>query len=310
MSLLTDSSADPTTSKVGEATTPKNLFYSLFLLTEQDFNSNRFCGGSINTGKFEQAFCAKETTACGTASHKEKKHQLFVPNAVYIVASSAKNSLSSPKIVNPHLYCFVITDAKEIEAVNAFIDVANATLENSTSFDEAALEHNKLTDRVITSMRTRILTESLKKEDTKSRGGEIKFDSQASKGYSTPQEEGEFTFKRVGDEISSYGIEDDYDTGDSGIFSMVRPKPTKVEMDIESLGSVESLAHISNQVFVNSGIELTKDFNEDPVKCTAKLAAMISSLEAEAKNLSWKLDELYGKVKKVHVTSQITCWYI
>ena len=197
-----------------------------------------------------------------------------------------------------------MTDANNILAVNAFIDVANAALENSTSFEAAAVEHNKLTERVIKSMRNCLLTSSAKKEEDKSRFGEIRVDT-ADKGYLTPQGENTFSKQRGGDEVSSYGLDDDFDTGASDYESFGRLRTAKVEMDIESLGTLESLQHQSQETFVNRGIELTKEFGIDAEKTVAKLATLIASLEHETRNLTWKLDESYQKLKKVNKVSQV-----
>ena len=168
LSLLTDSQVVPTSTKVQDtASTPKNLHYRLLFVSKKLIDTNRICGGVINSSVFAECVCAKEVHECTTGSHRVHKSKFLIPNTVYLVGTTSKNRLTNPKLLDPDRHAFAVTEQEDIPGALACIDIANTKLENVMEYESAEVEFASFKENQLISMKNRIFTEARERSDKK-----------------------------------------------------------------------------------------------------------------------------------------------
>ena len=304
MSILVDSKVASSTKKLSSGTTPRNLAYQLYFVTTQMVSSGDICGGPIASIKYD-AFCAKPESACQTRTHKGKKHKLFAANTVFIIGKSNNvGGTSSDKIIHPGQYSLEISP-EYYSIARKLIQSSNGKLFSVKDFKRACEVFNTFVDEFNFAIGNSLEIESNPSEVLERKPNlskqqpvpmEVNLDTEAKR-----QRTSELFARKSDDRDSDNGssssssdsdrIESDISFDDS--FRLAK-KSGKLKSDndaIDFLAGDLGLNAMEEQ-HVSSGIEFSRQFEDNPIACIAMLGAHISKQETTITLLTEELDKL------------------
>ena len=300
-SILVDSKITSSLSKkLASSSNPRNLVFQLYFVTPLMISTNDICGGQIASKKFD-SFCAKSASACQTRSHQEKKHKWCKENHIFIIGkTNSISSGSSDKIINPDKFNLFI-DPDNYEVARELLKSSNAKLFNVRNYEMACRVFNTFVEEYVKQIeiKNKKAIEIAYKRDsvtgqfdnTEIIPSEVKVRNKKMFNFTNDEEDKDLSSDSSDSSNSSSVV--------STPSQLSFPPPKKEYSKFQSKTKSESLRLKDiEEEFVVQGLQVSNDYQNDPIKCIAMLGAHIAKQEVMINSLSRQL-EIVTDVRRI-----------